>query len=65
MVDGASTGVLYGELSADWTPDAPVALVFLHGYGANERDLAALGPMLAFAVPWASLRAPLTARPVS
>ena len=63
MVDGARTGVLYGELSADWTPDAPVALVFLHGYGANERDLAALGPMLALAVPWASLRAPLTVAP--
>jgi phospholipase/carboxylesterase len=58
-VAGASTGTLHSELSADWTPDAPMALVIFHGYGANEWDLASLGPMLALTVPWASLRAPL------
>jgi phospholipase/carboxylesterase len=63
MAGSASTGTLYGELSADWTPDAPVALVFFHGYGADEWDLAPLGPMLALIVPWASLRAPLTVAP--
>ena len=47
MADSAGPGGLYGEVSADWTPDAPVALVLFHGYGANEQDLAPLGPMLA------------------
>jgi phospholipase/carboxylesterase len=63
MADSADTRTLYGELSADWTPDAPVALVFFHGYGANEWDLAPIGPMLALTMPWASLRAPLTVAP--
>ena len=55
--------MLHAEFSADWTPDAPLALLFLHGYGANERDLAPLGPMLALAVPWVSLRAPVRVAP--
>jgi len=42
---------------------APVALVLFHGYGANEQDLAPLGPMLAPALPWAALRAPLGVAP--
>ena len=59
MAGTADPGALHGELSADWTPDAPVALILFHGYGADEQDLAPLGPMLAPAVPWAALRAPL------
>ena len=47
MAGSAGPGVLYGEVSAGWTPDAAVALVLFHGYGANEQDLAPLGPMLA------------------
>ena len=63
MAGSAGPGVLYGEVSAGWTPDTPVALVLFHGYGANERDLAPLGPMLAPALPWAALRAPLGVAP--
>lgn len=55
-----SADLLHAGFSADWTPDAPLTLVFLHGYGADELDLAPLGPMLALTVPWASLRAPVT-----
>jgi predicted esterase len=43
MAGSAAPGVLYGEVSAGWTPDAPVALVLFHGYGANEQDVAPLG----------------------
>ena len=63
MEGSAAPSVLHGEVSADWTPDAPVALVLFHGYGANEQDLAPLGPMLAPALPWAALRAPLGVAP--
>ena len=42
MAGSAGPGVLYGEVSAGWTPDAAVALVLFHGYGANEQDLAPL-----------------------
>lgn len=42
---------------------APVAVLLLHGYGSDERDLAGLVPMLGLDLPWASLRAPLTAGP--
>jgi phospholipase/carboxylesterase len=45
----------WGEGGAD---DSPVVL-FLHGYGSNEHDLAGLAPALALGSPWASLRAPL------
>lgn len=55
----APSGTLRAEVSADWAREAPLALILLHGYGADERDLASLGPMLALATPWASLRAPL------
>jgi phospholipase/carboxylesterase len=34
-------------------------LLFLHGFGSNERDLTGLVPALGVALPWASLRAPL------
>ena len=63
MAGSAGPGGLYGEVSAGWTPDAPVALVLFHGYGANEQDLAPLGPVLAPALPWAALRAPLGVAP--
>jgi phospholipase/carboxylesterase len=63
MAGSVNTDPLHGELSADWAPNAPVATVFFHGYGANEVDLAPLGPMLALAMPWASLRAPLRVDP--
>ncbi|MBO0804554.1 MAG: alpha/beta fold hydrolase [Nocardiopsaceae bacterium] len=63
MAGSDDAASLHGEVSADWTPNAPVALILLHGYGANERDLAPLGPMLALAAPWASLRAPLEMAP--
>src|SRR5580693_552500 len=63
MAGSAGPGGLYGEVSAGWTPDAPVALVLFHGYGADEQDLAPLGPMLAPALPWAALRAPLRVDP--
>ena len=38
MAGSAGPGGLYGEVSAGWTPDAPVALVLFHGYGADERE---------------------------
>ena len=43
------------------TPRAAVLL--LHGFGSNERDLAGLVPALQLELPWASLRAPLPAGP--
>ena len=58
MAGSAAPGVLYGEVSAGWTPDAPVALVLFHGYGANEQDLAPLGPMLAPALALGSAACP-------
>lgn len=47
--------------SPGWSAtDAPEAMVlFLHGYGSNERDLLQLVPALGLELPWASLRAPL------
>jgi phospholipase/carboxylesterase len=33
-------------------------MLFLHGFGSSERDLAGLAPALDLALPWASLRAP-------
>jgi phospholipase/carboxylesterase len=44
---------------AEGPGDEPVALL-LHGFGSNERDLAGLADALGLALPWASLRAPLT-----
>lgn len=50
------------------SPDAPLAstpgppgpvVVFLHGYGSDERDLAGLAPYLPAGLAWASVRAPL------
>jgi phospholipase/carboxylesterase len=40
---------------------APVAALFLHGYGSNEHDLAGLAEALPHDLPWFSLRAPLPA----
>ncbi|MEV8182492.1 hypothetical protein [Specibacter sp. NPDC078692] len=47
--------------SPGWnTTDTPEAMVlFLHGFGSNERDLTQLAPALGLELPWASLRAPL------
>lgn len=44
------------------TPDsgAPAVAVLLHGYGSHEDDLAGLADALGLALPWVSLRAPLT-----
>lgn len=49
--------------SANWAaaaPESPVAVLLLHGYGANERDLVGLIEPLGITAPWASLRAPLS-----
>lgn len=45
--------------SADWDTDASPVVLFLHGYGSNERDLTGLAPALDLPLRWASLRAPL------
>ncbi|MGC3995567.1 MAG: dienelactone hydrolase family protein [Propionicimonas sp.] len=45
--------------------DAPVAVLFLHGFGSNEDDLPGLAPFVAPGLPWASLRAPITLGPSS
>jgi phospholipase/carboxylesterase len=54
--------ILNAVSSPDWdatSPSAPAVVLFLHGYGSNERDLAGLAPALGLALPWASLRAPI------
>jgi len=56
----ASADILHSVVSADWSPQVRRALVFFHGYAADEQDLCTLGPMLALTVPWASLRGPVT-----
>jgi len=38
--------------------DQPVTVVFLHGWGSDERDLAGLARYLPDGLPWASVRAP-------
>ncbi|WP_173923023.1 alpha/beta hydrolase [Agromyces sp. Marseille-P2726] len=51
---------LHAVTSENWSVDAaPAVALFLHGYGSNERDLAALSAALPEGMPWASLRAPL------
>jgi len=47
--------------SPTWTTmsAAPAVVLFLHGYGSNENDLAGLAPALGLALPWAALRAPV------
>jgi phospholipase/carboxylesterase len=47
------------------TLDGLVVVLLLHGFGANEDDLAGLAPRLAPGLGWASLRAPLTLGPGS
>jgi len=42
-----------------YVPGAALTAVFLHGWGADERDLAGLSPYLPGELPWASVRAPL------
>ena len=60
MADDVGAQSLHSVLSADWSSQARLALVFFHGYAAGEQDLAPLGPLLALTVPWASLRGPVT-----
>lgn len=62
-MSGSGNAELYADVSANWTPEAPVVLLLLHGYGANEQDLAPLGPLLAPDLPWAALRAPVLVAP--
>jgi phospholipase/carboxylesterase len=56
------TSNLAAELGPEWAAArdaAPAVVLFLHGYGSNEQDLAGLAPALGLALPWASLRAPI------
>lgn len=53
------TNTLSDVRSPDWTAKAPIVMLFLHGFGANEHDLPGLVPALGLDLPWASLRAPL------
>jgi phospholipase/carboxylesterase len=62
-MSGSEADELYADVSANWAPDAPLVLLLLHGYGANEQDLAPLGPLLAPDLPWAALRAPVMVAP--
>lgn len=51
---------LTAVLSPAWPDPAPrAAVLLLHGFGSNERDLPGLARWLPPALPWASLRAPL------
>jgi phospholipase/carboxylesterase len=53
---------LHAEVTPAWTArtiSGPAVVVFLHGYGSNERDLTSLAPALRLALPWVSLRAPV------
>jgi phospholipase/carboxylesterase len=52
---------LTAVLSPDWPADgvADEVVLFLHGFGSNERDLPALAPWLPDGLAWASLRAPV------
>jgi len=52
------TTVLRDIRSQGWSVNAPIAMLFLHGFGANEHDLPGLAPALDLDLPWASLRAP-------
>ena len=47
--------------SSNWddAAESGAVLVFLHGFGSNEHDLASLAEPLGLQLPWASLRAPL------
>src|SRR5690606_25691489 len=48
--------------SPDWAAavaDRDIAVLMLHGYGADERDLIGIVEALGITAPWASLRAPL------
>jgi phospholipase/carboxylesterase len=40
-------------------PSGVPTVLLLHGYGSDEQDLAALGPLVTDGLPWVSLRAPL------
>jgi phospholipase/carboxylesterase len=53
--------LLRDERSSDWETGSSIrpVVLFLHGYGSNEHDLAGLGSALGLTQPWASLRAPL------
>jgi phospholipase/carboxylesterase len=49
--------------SAGLDPSAPLVVLLLHGFGANEDDLASAAGQLAPGLPWAALRAPLALGP--
>jgi phospholipase/carboxylesterase len=53
---------LHALASPNRATDAATA-VFLHGYGSNEQDLAALASVLPDGTPWASLRGPIVVGP--
>ena len=53
------TTLLRDVRSPGWGAGAPVKVLFLHGFGADEQDLPGLAPALGLDLPWASLRAPL------
>lgn len=44
-------------------PSEQPTVLLLHGYGSDEQDLAALGPLVAGPLPWVSLRAPIAMHP--
>lgn len=55
------TTTLRDVRSPGWTtnPASREAVLFLHGFGSNELDLASLATALGLGLPWASLHAPL------
>jgi phospholipase/carboxylesterase len=56
------TVLLRDVRSPEFTSDIgrhDAVVLFLHGFGSNERDLTGLAPALDLALPWASVRAPL------
>lgn len=52
------SAAVWGQEEKGLHADAPVVL-FLHGYGSDERDLAGLSTYLPDGVAWVSVRAPL------
>lgn len=54
------TDTLTDIRSADGEPGSgPAVALMLHGFGSNEHDLGGLAQEIGFAMPWASLRAPV------
>ncbi|WP_431804400.1 alpha/beta hydrolase [Microbacterium sp. bgisy203] len=55
---GAGPARVAGAASAPDAAASAPSLILLHGYGADENDLARLAPLLAPDSPWYSVRAP-------